>query len=98
MSRNHVIKLRVSERERSALQEAAAISGMGVSELLRRRGLGRKLLADEDLATIRALLRVAEAIRTRTIGVESEVVMERIRTEIEAQAARIERERQEESN
>lgn len=95
MRKNHVIKLRVSEREREALQEAAETAGVSVSEFLRRCGLRRRLLVDADLATIRALHAVAQAIRTGAIVVESEIVMERIRTEIEAQAARIARERRE---
>jgi hypothetical protein len=95
MRKDHVIRLRLSEADRIAIQDAAANAGLGVSEFLRRCALGRRLLVDEDLATIRALREIAEAIRTRAVGTESDVVMERIRSEIEAQAARIERERQE---
>lgn len=98
MRKDDVLRLRLSKADRIAVQKAAAIAGLSVSEFARRCMLGRRLLADEDMATISALLDVAEAIRARAIGVESEVVMERIRSEIEAQAARIERKRREKAN
>lgn len=92
MSTKHVMKLRVSERERLAIQHAAATAGLGVSEFLRRCALGRTLLVDDDLGTIGVFREIAQALR---IGVESEVVIERIRSEIEARATRIECKRQE---
>ncbi len=44
--------------ERKQLEEAADVAGLSVSELVRRRALGRTVQAASDLTTIRELRRL----------------------------------------
>lgn len=51
-------ELRLTHAERTELEEAAGLAGISVSELVRRRALGRSVYAASDLATIRELRRL----------------------------------------
>lgn len=51
-------ELRLTRSERAELEEAADIGGVSVSELVRRRALGRTVHSASDLTTIRELRRL----------------------------------------
>ena len=51
-------ELRLTRSERAELEEAADIGGISISELVRRRALGRPVHAAADLTTIRELRRL----------------------------------------
>lgn len=52
------LELRLTSDEREQLRETAESAGMSVSELVRRRSLGRPVIASADLTTIRELRRL----------------------------------------
>lgn len=51
-------ELRLTMTERKQLEEAADVAGLSVSELVRRRALGRAVQAASDLTAIRELRRL----------------------------------------
>lgn len=51
-------ELRLTSAEREQLEQAADLTGLSVSELVRRRALGRSVQAASDLTTIRELRRL----------------------------------------
>ena len=51
-------ELRLTTAEREQLEEAAEMAALSVSELVRRRALGRTIQASTDLTTIRELRRL----------------------------------------
>lgn len=53
------IAVRVSESEKDQLRQDADLAGLSVSELVRRRYFGRPIVAAEDMAAIRELVRLA---------------------------------------
>jgi hypothetical protein len=50
------IRLKASEKQR--IKDEAELAGLTVSEFVRRRALGKRILASADLATIRELRRL----------------------------------------
>lgn len=57
------VTLRLTQAERARLQEEAARAGLSVSELVRRRAFGRKVMATPDLALVRELRRLGVSLR-----------------------------------
>ena len=55
---NSRFELRLTRSERAELEEAADIGGVSVSELVRRRALGRTVHSASDLTMIRELRRL----------------------------------------
>ena len=58
-----VINVRVSEREKAAIRDAAATAGLSISAYCRRRFLGRKIVPHTDRATIRELRRLGGLLK-----------------------------------
>lgn len=53
----YFVNVRTTLSEKNRLREDAEVSGLGVSELIRRRYLGKKIIANVDLALLRELRR-----------------------------------------
>ena len=57
------VNVRVTPAEHQRLRDDAALAGIGVSELVRRRYFGRPIIADTDEATIRELRRLGGLLK-----------------------------------
>ena len=56
--------LRVTEKEAAQLEEQASVSGLSISECLRRRGFGgRPVVAHTDMNTIREVRRIGGLLK-----------------------------------
>jgi len=58
-----VVNVRLTKAEKEELREAAALAGLSVSEYVRRRALGRRVVASADLAVIRELRRLGGLVK-----------------------------------
>jgi hypothetical protein len=58
-----VVNVRVTSAEKAELREAASLAGLSVSEYVRRRALGRRVVASADLAVIRELRRLGGLVK-----------------------------------
>jgi hypothetical protein len=58
-----VVNVRVTEAEKADLREAAALAGLTVSEYVRRRALGRAVVARVDLAVLGELRRLGGLLK-----------------------------------
>lgn len=83
-----VVNVRMTPDEKTRLQEEARAAGLTLSELVRRRYLGRSIIADVDLALIRELRVLAGALRGEGMGAESSAIYNRVGAAMEALAAR----------
>ncbi len=52
-----VVNVRLTEAEKAQLRQDAELSGLTISALVRRRALGRRVVAHADLAVVRELRR-----------------------------------------
>jgi len=52
------LEFRLRQAEKDEIQENAALAGMTMSEYIRRRALGRPVLAAADIAVVRELRRL----------------------------------------
>jgi hypothetical protein len=69
-----VVNVRMTVSEKARLKEEAEIAGLTVSQLVRRRSLGRRVVAATDAAMIRELRRLGgllKHIHTETGGTYS---------------------------
>jgi hypothetical protein len=57
------LDVRVAPAEKQQLREIAAVAGIPVAELVRRRALGRRVVARTDLTTIRELRRLGGLLK-----------------------------------
>ena len=57
------ITLRLTAEEKTRLVEIADVAGLSVSELVRRRALGKPILASVDLAMIREVRRLGGLLK-----------------------------------
>lgn len=57
------IAVRLTSEEKAKLQDDADLSSLSVSELVRRRYFGRKIVADADIAMIKELRRVGGLLK-----------------------------------
>ena len=58
-----VVNVRLTTAEKAALKEAADLAGLSVSEYVRRRALGRAVLAQADAVTIKELRRLGGLVK-----------------------------------
>ncbi|MEN9544374.1 MAG: hypothetical protein RLZZ598_1207 [Pseudomonadota bacterium] len=58
-----VVNVRVTTAEKAGLKEAADLAGLSVSEYVRRRALGRAVLAQADAVTIKELRRLGGLVK-----------------------------------
>ncbi|MBU9552734.1 ribbon-helix-helix protein, CopG family [Burkholderia multivorans] len=68
------VTLRLTPEEKKRLQDDAALAGMSVSELIRRRYFGRPIVASADMVMVRELRRVGGLLKdlhNKTGGVYS---------------------------
>lgn len=71
---NAVINMRVTAPEKKQLKEDAAHAGLSVSELIRRRALGRRVIANTDSVVLRELRRqggLLKHIHNQSVGAYS---------------------------
>jgi hypothetical protein len=54
---DYFVNVRTTRGEKELLKEDAELAGLGVSELIRRRYLGKKIVPSADLAVLRELRR-----------------------------------------
>ena len=54
---DYFVNVRTTHGEKERLKEDAELAGLGVSELIRRRYFGKKIVANADLALLRELRR-----------------------------------------
>ena len=54
---DYFVNVRTTRGEKERLKEDAELAGLGVSELIRRRYLGKKIVANTDLALLREMRR-----------------------------------------
>jgi hypothetical protein len=93
LERSIRIGLRVSEEERREMEEQAEASRLTVSEYIRRRVLGRRIVPKADLAVLGELRRLGgllKHIHLETRGTYSELTANAIRA-LEAYARKVER-------
>jgi hypothetical protein len=57
------LEFRLRQAEKDAIQENAALAGMTMSEYVRRRTLGKPVLAAADLAVVRELRRLGGLVK-----------------------------------
>lgn len=57
------IAVRLTSEEKATLQSDADLASLSVSELVRRRYFGRKIVADADLSMIKELRRVGGLLK-----------------------------------
>jgi hypothetical protein len=57
------IAVRLAPDEKALLQEDAELAGLSMSELVRRRYFGRKIIADTDMSMIRELRRIGGLLK-----------------------------------
>lgn len=58
-----VVNVRLTTAEKTGLKEAADLAGLSVSEYVRRRALGRAVLAQADAVTIKELRRLGGLVK-----------------------------------
>lgn len=58
-----LVKLRLKPSEKERIREDAELAGLTVSELMRRRALGRTVLAASDMNLIRELRRLGGLLK-----------------------------------
>lgn len=58
-----VVNVRLTRGEKVRLKEDAALAGLSVSELVRRRYFGRPIIANADLVMIRELRRLGGLLK-----------------------------------
>lgn len=58
-----VVNVRVTAAEKSDLKDTADLAGLSVSEYIRRRALGRSVLAQADAVTIKELRRLGGLVK-----------------------------------
>lgn len=76
------LKIRVTAAEKTRLQSEAAAVGISVSELLRRRVLGKPIPRGTEVAQLSALRALAQAILDRRVGTESDEVLRHIEADM----------------
>ena len=93
IERNVRIGLRVSEEERREMKEQAEVSHLTMSEYIRRRILGKRVVPQADLAVLAELRRLGgllKHVHNETRGTYSELTADAIRS-LEAYARKMER-------
>jgi hypothetical protein len=93
------IGLRVSKEERLEIAEQAEVSHLTVSEYMRRRVLGKRVVPQADLAVLAELRRLGgllKHVHLETLGTYSELTANAIRA-LEAYARILERSHKEKS-
>ena len=93
IERNVRIGLRVSEEEHREMKEQAEVSHLTMSEYIRRRVLGRRVIPQADLAVLAELRRLGgllKHVHNETRGTYSELTADAIRS-LEAYARKMER-------
>jgi len=58
-----VVNVRLTTAEKAGLKETADLAGLSVSEYVRRRALGRAVLAQADAVTIKELRRLGGLVK-----------------------------------
>lgn len=72
------VNIRVTEEEQRNLKEAAEVSGLSISEYVRRRAVGYQVIARTDLALAMELRRIGGLLKTvhnESYGAYSETTM-----------------------
>lgn len=70
-----LVRVRFTQSDRARLDEDASLAGLTLSELIRRRTSGQRVIANADLVMIRELRRVAgllKHIHVQSYGAYSE--------------------------
>jgi hypothetical protein len=89
--------VRLSEEERKRIWEQADVSSLSVSEFIRRRALGKRIIAQSDLrilAELRRLGGLLKHIHNETRGIYSKLTADAIRA-LESYARSLERKHRE---
>ena len=63
MPMTETLRLRLTADEKAQLTEIAQVAGISVSELVRRRALGKPIIASVDLAMIREVRRLGGLLK-----------------------------------
>jgi hypothetical protein len=74
------ISVRLTAAEKIQLAEDAQIAGLGLSELVRRRYFGRRIIANADTAILRELRRLGGILKQLNSEADHQQVQETLRT------------------
>lgn len=75
-----IVNVRLTKDEKDHLKEDAALSGMSVSELVRRRYFGRPIIAHADIVIIRELRRLGGLLKHLYLSSNGEHARETLAT------------------
>jgi hypothetical protein len=77
------ISVRLTAAEKIQLAEDAQIAGLGLSELVRRRYFGRRIIANADTVILRELRRlggILKQLNSESASIDHQQVQETLRT------------------
>jgi hypothetical protein len=81
IARPFYVTIRLSEKERQEMREQAEVSHLTVSEYIRRRALGKRVVSQADLAVLAELRRLGgllKHIHLETKGIYSDLTAKAI--------------------